>query len=62
MDMILEWDEFEIYSNKGEIEKYIESIFHGGIEDKDQIYTMCIEKFGNENTGIINELFNDDED
>ncbi len=61
MNIILEWDEFEIYSNKGEIEKYIESIFHEGIEDKDQIYTMCLEKFGND-TSIINELFNDDED
>lgn len=62
MDIILEWDEFEIYSNKGEIEKYIESIFQEGIEDKDQIYTMCIENFGNGYTSIINELFNDDED
>ena len=46
MSIILDYDEFGIYSNKEDIQNYIESLFIGGIEDESEIYNMCIEKFG----------------
>jgi len=58
----MDYDDFGIYSNKEDIESYIESVFREGIEDKDEIYNMCIEKFGSVYVGIINELFEDEDE
>ncbi len=61
MNIIIDYDDFGIYSDSSDVEKYIESIIIEGIEDKDEIYSMCIERFGVGYTNIINELFNDED-
>ena len=61
MTIISDYDEFGIYTNSEDIEKYIESLFRIGIENQDEIYNMCIANFGKDYIDIINELFSDDE-
>lgn len=62
MSIILDYDEFGIYSNREDIQNYIESLFIGGVEDEGEIYKMCIERFGEIYTDIINELFSDNDE
>jgi hypothetical protein len=61
MSIILDYDEFGIYSNREDIQSYIESLLVEGIEDESEIYGMCIEKFGEIYTDVINELFNEED-
>lgn len=61
MSIILDYDEFGIYSNREDIEKYVESLFNEGLEDETEIHRMCIEKFGEIYTDTINELFSDED-
>lgn len=61
MIMILDYDDFGIYSNKDDIKMYIENLLHKGFEDQVEIYDMCIEEFGSQYTEVIDELFKDEE-
>lgn len=61
MNIILDYDDFGIYSNNEDIERYTESLFLEGIEDKEKIYNMCVEKFGSSYIFILDELFNDED-
>ena len=60
MIAILDYDDFGIYSAKEDIKLYIESLLLNGFEEQSEIYDMCLEKFGENSTDEIDELFNED--
>lgn len=61
MDIMMDYDDFGIYSGREDIQNYIESLFNEGIESDEEMYSMCIEKFGVIYTDIINEIFNEED-
>lgn len=61
MNILLDYDEFGIYSDRDEIKEYIQTIFQEGIENEEEIYNMCIEKYGEGYKYIINDLFTNDD-
>lgn len=59
MYMIDAYDEFNIYSDvsREDIMSYIEELMHDGVEELENLYTLCVQKFGN--TQIVKEIFDE---
>lgn len=60
MYMINTYDEFNIYSDDvshEDIMSYIEELMYDGVEELENLYTLCIKKFGN--TQIVKEIFDE---
>jgi hypothetical protein len=55
--IILDFDEFNIYTNREDVENFIESTISNGIDSDEKIYTLCLEHFGESFREIINEIF-----
>ena len=51
-----DYDEFNIYTTLEDVQDYIEMLFTKGFESKDEIYKMCVERFGL--SYLIDEIFN----
>ena len=54
---IIDYDEFNIYTNVGDIENYIESLIEEGIVIKDEVYEKCLSYFGNDLINLIDSIF-----
>ena len=54
---IIDYDEFNIYTNVGDIENYIESLIEEGIVIKDEVYEKCLSYFGNDLRNLIDSIF-----
>ena len=61
MDIITDYDEFGIYSDREEIENYIKNLIDEGFEEQEEIYNLCLEKFGIYYIDILDELFSDED-
>lgn len=59
--MILDYDEFNIYTTLEDVEKYVECLLSEGFVLKDEIYSKCLNHFGIEFRHLIDRFF-DDED
>lgn len=54
---VLDYDEFNIYTNEVDVENYIRSMIEEGIELKDELFDKCLAHFGEDLRGIIESLF-----
>lgn len=54
---ILHYDEFNIYTTPSDVENYIENIINEGIDIKEDVYNKCIQHFGVDFKGIIDDIF-----
>lgn len=54
---ILHYDEFNIYTTPTDVENYIESLINEGIDIKEEVYNKCINYFGLDFKGIIDDIF-----
>jgi hypothetical protein len=54
---VLDYDEFNIYTNELDVENYIQSLIEEGIELKNELYDKCLTHFGKDLMGIIDSLF-----
>lgn len=54
---IIDYDEFNIYTNVSDIETYIESLIEEGIVIKDEVYEKCLSYFGNDLRNLIDSIF-----
>lgn len=59
--MILDYDEFNIYTTKADVQNHIEKLLKSGIESAEEIYNECLNHFGNDIKNIIDELFSDED-
>lgn len=59
--MILDYDEFNIYTTSIDVENYIESLIEKGIECKEDVYESCISHFGPDIRSLIDEIFSEEE-
>ena len=57
MTHMIDYDEFNIYTNITDIENYIESLIEEGIVIKDDVYEKCISYFGHDLTNLIDSIF-----
>ena len=53
---VLDYDEFNIYTNELDVENYIQSLIEEGIEPEN-LYDKCLSHFGLDLRGVINSLF-----
>ena len=60
--MILDYDEFNIYTTSTDVENYIESLIEKGIEDKEEAYESCISHFGADVRSLIDDIFFSEEE
>lgn len=56
---ILHYDEFNIYTTPTDVENYIESLINEGIDIKEEVYNKCINYFGLDFKGIIDDIFSE---
>jgi hypothetical protein len=61
MHIILDYDEFNIYTTPGDVESYIESLIEEGIHLKDEIYDRCLGYFGEDLKHLIDIVFRDED-
>jgi hypothetical protein len=55
---IIDYDDFNIYNvTEYDIKRYIDSLIIEGYEFSEEIYTMCIEHFGDGIKSLLNEIF-----
>ena len=54
---VLDYDEFNIYTNELDVENYIQSLIEEGIELKNELYDKCLTHFGKDLRGVIDFLF-----
>jgi hypothetical protein len=45
--IILDYDEFGIYTTTDDVKNYISQLFESGIESETEIYELCLNHFGN---------------
>ena len=57
---LLDYDEFNIYTTIEDVKEYIESLIFEGYELFDDVYSMCVEKFGYNLKYLIDELIHED--
>lgn len=57
--LIHDYDEFNIYNTVEDIENFVKRLIQEGIELEEEIYKKCIEHFGTNYSGLIDEFFND---
>lgn len=61
--MILKfYDEFGIYTNREEIDSFIEKMIKNGEDDDKIIFNECVRYFGSDLAEIINNIMYEDED
>ena len=58
---MIDYDEFNIYTNVNDIETYIESLIEEGIVIKDEVYEKCVSYFGNDLRSLIDSIFHIEE-
>ncbi len=56
------YDEFNIYTSIVDVEEYINSIISEGVSLSDDIYSMCLNYFGQDYKSLIDVCFEEDED
>jgi len=61
MKIILDYDEFNIYTTPADVESYIESLIEQGIGIKEEIYDKCISHFGKDFESLIERAFSEEE-
>lgn len=61
MHIILDYDEFNIYTTPGDVESYIESLIEEGIHIKDEIYDKCLSHFGENLKHLVDKVFCDED-
>lgn len=54
---VLDYDEFNIYTNEADVQNYIQGLIEEGIQLKDELYKACLSHFGQDLRGIIDSLF-----
>ena len=54
---VLDYDEFNIYTNEVDVQNYIQVLIEEGIELKNELYDKCLAHFGKDLRGIIDSLF-----
>jgi hypothetical protein len=54
---VLDYDEFNIYTNELDVENYIQSLIEEGIVSENEMYEKCLTYFGKDLKGVINSLF-----
>jgi hypothetical protein len=54
---LLDYDEFNIYTTTEDVKNYITSLISEGIDLSEEIYTMCINHFGESVKYIIDDIF-----
>lgn len=59
--MILDYDEFHIYTTLEDIELYVENLLSQGFEIREEIYSMCLNHFGGEFRILIDKFFTDED-
>lgn len=57
--LIHDYDEFNIYNTVEDIENFVKRLIQEGIELEEEIYNKCVEHFGINYKGLIDEFFND---
>ena len=57
MTHMIDYDEFNIYTNVADIENYIESLIEEGIVIKDDVYEKCLSYFGHDLINLIDSIF-----
>lgn len=58
---IPDYDEFNIYTTIEDVQNYIISLVQKGYDSREEIYSMCLEYFGQNYTGMIDDLMNDED-
>jgi len=53
---VLDYDEFNIYTNEEDVMGYIQSLIEEGIELKNELYDKCLAHFGQDLMGMIGSL------
>jgi hypothetical protein len=59
--MLLDYDEFNIYTTLEDVENYVEKLLTEGFEIKEEIYNLCLNHFGNEFKLLIDKYFEDED-
>jgi hypothetical protein len=54
---LLDYDDFNIYTTSEDVKEYVNSLIIEGYEFSEEIYTMCIEHFGDGIKSLLNEIF-----
>lgn len=54
---ILDYDDFNIYTTTEDVKEYVDSLINEGYELTEEIYTMCLNHFGDNIRSILNEIF-----
>lgn len=57
MILIPDYDEFNIYTSIDDVENYVEQLILEGYELKEEIYTLCLKRFGKDFQSIIDIIF-----
>jgi len=57
MILIPAYDEFNIYTSIDDVENYVEQLILEGYELKEEIYTLCLKRFGKDFQSIIDIIF-----
>lgn len=58
--MLLDYDEFNIYTTIEDVEIYVESLINQGFEIQEEIYSKCLNHFGGDFRPIIDKFFTDE--
>jgi hypothetical protein len=61
MLLIPDYDEFNIYTTIDDVEYYVVNLLSQGFEIKEEIYSLCLNHFGEEFKDII-DIFFENED
>jgi len=59
--MLLDYDEFNIYTTMEDVENYVDSLMSQGFELKDEIYNMCLGHFGIDFKQLVDRFFEDED-
>lgn len=55
--VLLDYDEFNIYTNVDDLEIFVENLLTQGIELKEEVYNKCLEHFGGDFKDVIDIFF-----
>jgi hypothetical protein len=61
MLLIPDYDEFNIYTTIDDVEYYVISLISQGFEIKEEIYSLCLNHFGEEFKDIIDTFFQNED-
>lgn len=57
MLLVPDYDEFNIYTSLDDVEFYVKHLLKQGYENKEEIYTLCLEHFGSEFQDLLDIFF-----